>query len=188
MTAVTDRKSLSKKIRFEVFKRDSFQCQYCGRTPPQVTLETDHISPVASGGGNEIDNLVTACFDCNRGKSDRLLTSIPQTIVQKSEILEEKESQLKAYLKLVRAKQKRLEKDVDRVSEIYSIFVPGYELNDQARITVRMFIERLSALSVEDAMAIAGNRWRHKDQNIFKYFCGICWNRIREIPEIGGME
>lgn len=33
------RKPLSKRIRFEVFKRDSFTCQFCGRTPPEVILE-----------------------------------------------------------------------------------------------------------------------------------------------------
>ena len=37
------RKTLSKKIRFEVFKRDKFTCQYCGRMSPDVILEVDHI-------------------------------------------------------------------------------------------------------------------------------------------------
>ena len=48
------RKPLSKKIRFEVFKRDKFTCQYCGRMSPDVILEVDHIEPVAEGGDNEI--------------------------------------------------------------------------------------------------------------------------------------
>lgn len=67
------RKSISKKIRFEVFKRDSFTCQYCGKKAPDVVLEIDHIEPVSKGGTNELMNLVTSCFDCNRGKSDRAL-------------------------------------------------------------------------------------------------------------------
>ncbi len=58
------RKSLSKKIRFEVFKKDSFTCQYCGSTPPSTVLEIDHINPVSLGGDNSIDNLITSCFDC----------------------------------------------------------------------------------------------------------------------------
>ena len=28
------RKAISKKMRFEVFKRDKFTCQYCGRSVP----------------------------------------------------------------------------------------------------------------------------------------------------------
>ena len=67
------RKALSKKIRFEVFKRDSFTCQYCGAQAPDVILHADHIQPVAGGGTNDLLNLVTSCAQCNLGKSDRLL-------------------------------------------------------------------------------------------------------------------
>ncbi len=62
------RKSLGKKTRFEVFKRDSFTCQYCGNSSPEIILEIDHIKPVSKGGDNELTNLITSCFDCNRGK------------------------------------------------------------------------------------------------------------------------
>ena len=40
---------ISKALRFEVFKRDSFTCQYCGRSAPEVVLEVDHIVPVSKG-------------------------------------------------------------------------------------------------------------------------------------------
>lgn len=75
------RKSLSKKIRFEVFKRDSFACQYRGEKAPDVVLEVDHIKPVAQSGTDDILNLITSCCDCNRGKSDRELSD--NTVVQK---------------------------------------------------------------------------------------------------------
>ena len=68
------RKGISKSTRFEVFKRDSFTCQYCGKSAPDVVLEVDHINPVSKGGDNDISNLITACFDCNRGKKDKKLT------------------------------------------------------------------------------------------------------------------
>lgn len=60
--------SVSKKTRFEVFERDSFTCQYCGRFAPDVVLEVDHILARAKGGTDDPENLITACFDCNRGK------------------------------------------------------------------------------------------------------------------------
>lgn len=44
------REPLSKGIRFEVFKRDNFTCQYCGAKAPDVILEVDHINPVKLGG------------------------------------------------------------------------------------------------------------------------------------------
>ena len=59
------RKAIPKSVRFEVFKRDKFTCQYCGASAPDVILEIDHIRPVSKGGTNDILNLVTACRDCN---------------------------------------------------------------------------------------------------------------------------
>jgi len=44
------RKAIPKKTRFEVFKRDSFTCQHCGRKAPDVVLQVDHLKPVSKGG------------------------------------------------------------------------------------------------------------------------------------------
>ena len=65
------RKSLSKSVRFEVFKRDSFKCQYCGKSAPDVVLEVDHIIPVSKGGKTVMSNLQTLCERCNIGKSNK---------------------------------------------------------------------------------------------------------------------
>lgn len=65
--------ALSVRTRFEVFKRDRFTCSYCGKTPPDVLLECDHIIPRAAGGSDDITNLTTACKECNAGKSAGLL-------------------------------------------------------------------------------------------------------------------
>ena len=60
-------------MRFEVFKRDRFTCQYCGKKSPDVTLQIDHITPVSKGGSDEIVNLITSCPECNLGKTNVLL-------------------------------------------------------------------------------------------------------------------
>jgi len=72
--------AISKKLRFEVFKRDGFACQYCGRRPPLVSIEVDHIEPILEGGTDDIDNLTTACFDCNRGKAGEIIEDKPATL------------------------------------------------------------------------------------------------------------
>lgn len=82
----TPRKTLSKKIRFEVFKRDSFQCQYCGRNAPEVVLQIDHIEPIAKGGSNDIMNLVTSCENCNSGKGVRGLDDNSVVMKQKKQL------------------------------------------------------------------------------------------------------
>ncbi len=72
------RTGTSKRLRFRIFQRDGFTCQYCGRQPPEVVLHLDHIRPVIEGGTDDELNLVTSCQDCNLGKGKQLLNK-PQT-------------------------------------------------------------------------------------------------------------
>ena len=65
---VSARQAMGPKLRWHVFARDSFTCTYCGKRPPDVPLEVDHRLSVALGGTNDLENLVTSCQDCNRGK------------------------------------------------------------------------------------------------------------------------
>lgn len=70
--AVLRRAAISKSLRFQIFQRDSFACQLCGRSQKDgVRLEVDHKTAVARGGTTAKDNLWTLCHDCNNGKSDR---------------------------------------------------------------------------------------------------------------------
>lgn len=65
------------KLRFNVFKRDSFTCQYCGRSviSDKIKLHVDHVKSKKRGGENTFDNLITSCEDCNLGKGDVLLNA-----------------------------------------------------------------------------------------------------------------
>lgn len=68
------------KHRMQVFDRDGFRCRYCGISVidnKDVLLEIDHIIPKSKGGTNNIDNLITSCSNCNRGKGDVLLNYNP---------------------------------------------------------------------------------------------------------------
>lgn len=58
-------------IRSAIFARDDFTCRYCGARGGR--LECDHVIPVSKGGASTPDNLVTACFDCNRSKGAKQL-------------------------------------------------------------------------------------------------------------------
>lgn len=71
--AKANRPPIRHRTRFAVLERDGFRCVYCGATADSSRLEVDHVVPVAHGGAHELSNLVTACFECNAGKSDRLL-------------------------------------------------------------------------------------------------------------------
>lgn len=117
------RESISKRTRFEVFKRDNFTCQYCGRMAPDVVLEIDHINPVANKGNNDIINLITSCFDCNRGKGKRLLSSNEELKKQQQALkeLNKKREQLEMMLKWKKELEKLDNDMVDKIEELLSI-------------------------------------------------------------------
>lgn len=66
------RPELALGLRFDVFQRDGFRCQYCGLSARDgALLHADHVIPESKGGPTTMENLVTACVDCNLGKSDK---------------------------------------------------------------------------------------------------------------------
>jgi 5-methylcytosine-specific restriction endonuclease McrA len=58
-----------KLTKREVFRRDGYACQYCGRQTAHLTI--DHVLPRHRGGQHRWDNLVAACAQCNRHKGGR---------------------------------------------------------------------------------------------------------------------
>ena len=55
--------------RLEIFKRDKYICQYCGKEVKQLTL--DHVIPRFREGEHTWENVVSACVSCNRRKAGR---------------------------------------------------------------------------------------------------------------------
>src|SRR3990170_5510742 len=55
--------------RRDVFHRDSFTCQYCGKQTKELTL--DHVLPRHRGGLHDWHNVVAACKSCNHRKAGR---------------------------------------------------------------------------------------------------------------------
>lgn len=63
-----------------LFARDQYTCQYCERRANDLKrrecLTRDHVIPLSRGGGNEWDNVVTACSSCNTRKGNHLPAEI----------------------------------------------------------------------------------------------------------------
>ena len=145
-----ERKPLSKRLRFEVFKRDLFACQYCGQKPPAVVLEVDHIVPVVEGGSSDEHNLITACFDCNRGKAAGNLVASPIDVGGRRLLLQERLEQTEAYEALLSEERAILDEGVDRIIEIYELAFPGWTVADRVRPSIRRFLEIcLSGLHIQ---------------------------------------
>jgi hypothetical protein len=57
--------------RLKVYERDAYKCRYCDKQLTRFTATLDHITAVAEGGDNSLENLVTACLGCNSRKHKR---------------------------------------------------------------------------------------------------------------------
>lgn len=138
------RKKISNSVRFEVFKRDSFKCQYCGRCAPEVVLELEHIEPHSKGGSDDVLNLLTACRECNNGKSDRLLSDDAAIQKQRAQLeeLEERRQQLEMMLQW-REANPSIERDAfDAVRAAYNHAFPGWEMNDNGEGEMRKLVKK----------------------------------------------
>lgn len=56
--------------RKNLFVRDAYTCQYCGKKPGSDSLTVDHILPRSRGGKSTWVNCVLACMNCNSKKAD----------------------------------------------------------------------------------------------------------------------
>jgi hypothetical protein len=156
---VNEREPIRKSVRFEVFKRDSFTCQYCGASAPNVVLQVDHIKPVASGGTNDLLNLITSCQPCNSGKSDRELSDDSVVARQKAQLdaLQERREQLDMMMEWQTGLADLEDEAARRLSAFWEDLVPGDSLDAGQLQHIRRLITRHSfgevAASIRTAAA-----------------------------------
>jgi len=165
------RKGMSKKIRFEVFKRDSFSCQYCGATPSTTELEVDHIQPVATGGGNDMLNLITSCFDCNRGKSARELSDDSVVVKQKKQLdnLQERRQQLEMMLEWRKGLDGLKSETNLMVIEYIESKIRPYTINDFGKKKLERVINKYVLEEVLEAVTVAETRYlRYGDDEVLE--------------------
>lgn len=144
-------RAISKKLRFEVFKRDGFRCVYCGAGTPDVLLVVDHIDPVAKGGTRDLMNLATACEPCNAGKSDRTLsdtTVVAKRRAQADQLAEYQEQALAAM-----AWQRGLSEVQERVAREVFSGLPGFTMNDFGVRSATALIRETSLADVMEAVS-----------------------------------
>lgn len=178
------RKGISTKTRFEVFKRDSFVCQYCGAHPPSAVLHVDHIIAVANGGPNDMDNYVTSCDRCNLGKGARDLSVAPLSLPEKAALVREKEAQLRGYYEVMEARRDRIEEEVWKV--VKALDESATKFDRMWLQSIKQFIERLGYHETLDAAEIARAKKPYSMVPRFKYFCGVCWTKIRDLGDGNG--
>lgn len=180
--------TISRRLRFEILRRDSHTCRYCGAQAPDVKLTVDHVIPVALGGGDEPQNLITACADCNAGKTSiapdsALVADVDATAMLFGRAMERAAQQrrqlhdleahaLQAFDERWQAwhwgddTANRFPRDDNWQDSIRRFFAAGLDLEDLLRfIPIAMH----SSADID---------------RVWRYFCGCCWTEITERQEL----
>lgn len=184
--------AIGKKLRFEVFKRDSFTCQYCGRKSPDVVLHVDHIEPVSLGGTDDLINLITSCVDCNLGKGPRRLSDDSVVAKQRDQLaeLQARQEQIAMMIEWQRSLVDLDEQTVEQVAEFWSELLDNtVQLTVSGRRKLDEMIKKFGISDVMEAMRIAvGTYIRHDKEGkptlesvetAWSKVGGICYNRSR---------
>lgn len=161
------RKALSKKLRFEVFKRDKFTCQYCGKKAPDVILQVDHIDPVDLGGSNEILNLITSCQECNSGK--KAIPLDKDVILDKQrrqlEELQERREQIEMMFDWKKSLDSLGEHSAELLIEYIENNIYPYTLNDKGTRDIENLIKKFSIDEIFSAIDKGKTVYLKYDEN-----------------------
>ncbi|OWZ81549.1 hypothetical protein CDE51_10575 [Pasteurella multocida] len=148
---------MKKKVRFEVFKRDSFKCQYCGKSAPDVVLHVDHINPVSNDGTNDIMNLITSCSECNLGKGAKTLDDNSVIEKQRKQLqeLNQKREQLEMMLKWREGLESLDQNIVDVITQKINELIAPSEVNSNGEKTIKTWIKKFSVEEILNAIDAA---------------------------------
>lgn len=158
---IKKREAISKTIRFEIFKRDKFTCQYCGKKAPDVVLNIDHINPVAKGGTNELMNLITSCFDCNNGKRDKKLddSSVVEKQRKQLELLQERREQIELMLEWKKSLSDFDNDVVEMLVDYINSKIAPLSLNENGKQRIVKWLKKFSTEQILDAIDISAKQY-----------------------------
>lgn len=157
--------AVSVRIRFEVFKRDEFTCLYCGRKSPDVVLEVDHIVPVCEGGGDDVINLRTSCWECNRGKGGVPLAEVVtgEDPHDRAILLIERERQLREYNHVLAEIRLRKEAEAEDLLNYWSQETGKDAVTKMDWGWLLAELDKSPAETIRHAMTIAIGQWKIRD-------------------------
>jgi hypothetical protein len=181
--------AISKRLRFEILRRDNHACRYCGRASPEVKLTIDHVVPTTLGGTDDPSNLCAACADCNAGKSSvpaaaALVTDVAADALRwasamstAARIIGDRQEERDAYRKHFEHTWNDWKwTDAQGTSHSEPLPAGWMQSIDSLRSA------GLTVPALEDAVEITMlTKWL---KNPFSYFCGVAWKKVREQQEI----
>lgn len=161
------REAIKKKIRFEVYKRDKFTCQYCGRKAPDVILNIDHIDPVAHGGSNDIINLITSCFDCNNGKRNIKLSD--NSVIEKQrkqlEVLQERREQIELMFEWKKSLQEFDSESSEMIARYINSKIHPLSISDSAKNVITDWLKKFPLDKILDGIDESAKAYLRYENN-----------------------
>ena len=157
-----------------------FQVRVLRPNPPHVTLEVDHIIPRAEGGGDEPENLIRACMDCNRGKGAVPLDVEPEAVPdleQRALLISEREEQLRAYHAALEESARRRDDQFGRVWNAWFEIWGASELprrQTPGKAALRRYIDDLGEREVMLALEVVEQKFpRYPSNSAVRYLFGV---------------
>lgn len=178
--------AVSKTLRYQVLRRDNFTCRYCGRGAPEVKLVVDHVVAEALGGRGEPSNLVTACADCNGGKSATpadaaVVAGVEDDALRWAQAVSASADRMLADLRARQTDQAAFEERWNGWAFGRGGTVP---LPPDWRFAVDRFTAAgLPLLALLESVDIAMSNQKVRHDGRFRYLCGIAWARIGQLHE-----
>lgn len=177
--------AISKRLRFEILRRDGFQCRYCGAKAPDATLAVDHVTPKALGGTDDPTNLVAACRDCNTGKSS--VAPDAQTVADVDQDALDWARRVKKAIELLRDAEARLVDQVYEFGDWWDAFGSplGCGIGEGWTNSITVFLEKgldLATMRLLAERAMLNPKVR-ADQ-AWRYFCGCCWRFLDDANKL----
>lgn len=184
--------SVSKRLRYEVLRRDGFTCRYCGAKPPDVQLTADHVVPVALGGTDEPSNLVAACGDCNGGKSSSspdapIVADAAERALEWTQAMRQAQARMLADIDARAADRAQFQEWWDSWSYGTGANLTPFPKDPAWWVTVDQIVGAgLPLLVLKDCIDLAMTRRTVKGDGKFRYMCGIAWGKLRDMQKAAG--
>lgn len=176
--------SVSKRLRYEILRRDSHACRYCGSSAPEATLTVDHVVPVTLGGSDDPSNLVTACKDCNSGKS----ASNPN-----ADLVAGVADDALRWARAQHLAAEQMLENLEARNGLRAQFKARWDMwqsGDGKPVTLPnqwgASVDRFLSLGLPmpvllDCIDKSMHNKRIRYEDLFRYMCGIAWKRIEEL-------
>lgn len=180
---------VSRRLRFEVLRRDGYTCRYCGAQAPDVKLTVDHVIPITLGGGDDARNLITACHDCNTGKAstspdEHLVEDVDATALLFARAMQQASE-------IRRADRQRIDELLAEFDDLWNQwhYTGSYnygqpiDRDDDWRESVERFLGH--GLTVVDLSRILDEVMHNSStRDPWRYFCWLSWREITERQEL----